>query len=217
MIELQSTIPTTIDIEPVTNALAVIITIGDYNQDSSKRSDNMERTSSKDIEYKNDDESEPLTLQNIPIDKDVDNLSQLFKLLNYDILPKDHRSHWSQKELVDFLTEIRGKKLYDEDMEKAKYDGLIVCISSHGTENHIITSDLKAIQKDAIHRIFSANFPKIRGIPRIFLFDSCDAPMTREILKQNGNDLDEVGIYFGLNDLSIENQWTDTDKNPDFK
>lgn len=51
----------------------------------------------------------------------------------------------------------------DEDIE-LKYDGLIVYISGHGIEDHIITSDWKAIQKSVLHGIISMYNPKLRKI-----------------------------------------------------
>ena len=50
------------------------------------------------------------------------------------------------------------------------YDGLVVLISCHGIKDYIVTSDYKRIDKNAIHRIFSADYPQNRTIPRLFFY-----------------------------------------------
>eukprot|EP01083_Nonionella_stella_P310850 1106205_1 len=107
------------------------------------------------------------------------------------------------------------RELFDDDNE-LKYDGLIVCISGHGKENHIITSDFKLIDKVAIHRTISGNNPKAREIPRIFIFDSCEGAAQREMAEEQENKT-EIGKYIGLKHIKMATDWTTTSKNPDYK
>ena len=91
----------------------------------------------------------------------------------------------------------------------------------------MITSDYQLIAKDAMHRIFSINFPKLRKFPRIFIYDCCDGDYERGTdskhdIGKNGN---EVGKNVGSstrNILFIEEVkdidiWCHDDRNPDYK
>ena len=53
-------------------------------------------------------------------------------------------------------------------------------ISCHGIDESIITSDYGLINKEYIHRIFSAKNAKTRRIPRIFIFDCCSGDNQRD-------------------------------------
>eukprot|EP01084_Bolivina_argentea_P303762 524540_1 len=115
-------------------------------------------------------------------------------------------------------------KEFDEN-HKLKYDGLILCISAHGIEDHIITSDYKTINKTAIHRCISLRQVKARDIPRIHIFDSCEGSAERRpsICSGDSDEYEikkkEKGKYFGAENLenSLMNAWTDENSNPDFK
>ena len=118
---------------------------------------------------------------------DIDKALNLFGIvgLKYEIFPEvyyeqdvdSYKAYWREDEILELL---KGKA---EDLEKNldqneegspdRYDGLLVMISCHGIERYIVTSDYQKISKTAIHRIFSADKPLNRKIPRIFLFDCC--------------------------------------------
>ena len=59
-----------------------------------------------------------------------------------------------------------------EEFAKSGYDSLIVWIDSHGRDNYIITSDNKSRIRINIHRRFSQDYPHLRHIPRVFIFDA---------------------------------------------
>ena len=184
----------------ISNALVLIITIGKYDAITE---------SNADIDI---DQLQDIDAANI----DYNHLKNVFALLKYRILPTTPKDHWTQVEVIDFL-KTAAKEVVAEDGELA-YDGLVVVISGHGIENHVITSDIKAIQKAAIHRIFSAD-ARIRDIPRIFLFDSCDGSATKIFDNEENTD---NGKYFGLNDVldtldMSDDLWKNTDHNPDYK
>ncbi len=61
---------------------------------------------------------------------------------------------------------IEELKKKAKDFDPNKYDGLIVAISCHGLNSNICTSDYKLIEKAAIHRIFTSEYPKVREVPR---------------------------------------------------
>ena len=175
-------------IEPITNGLCVIITIGDYQTFNS--------------ESKN---------KNIPIDKDDHNLRQVFNLLNYKIMPSEQKAYWDEHTLISFLeNDVMNELLNDE--EELKYDGLILCISGHGREYSIVTSDYQCIEKSAIHRLFSIQCSTIREIPRIFIFDSCNGQATRIEI----DTVNDGAKGLKLKDLPHNSSWGAKDKNPDY-
>ena len=97
--------------------------------------------------------------------------------LNYEMIPKydtdkQIKTRWTKKEIIQLLK--KNAKYLDESVKNNKHDSLIVIISCHGIQDHIVTSDYKKINKDTIHRIFSVDYPSLRNIPGIFMYDCCD-------------------------------------------
>ncbi len=162
---------------PVTNPMVISIAIGRYD----KQPDNPDI----DAELPNLDE----------IRIDIDNVTKLFGKhgLNYQIIPNyddlnesEYKIRWTEQELVQFLQEQSNKleqNLSNKEQEN-HYDGLIVIISCHGMGRYILTSDYKAINQTAIHRIFSGKKPLSRKIPRIFVFDCCSGNNERKLEKR---------------------------------
>ena len=187
----------------LTNPLVVIISIGEYEKDN------------KDCELPG------VTMMDIPVEKDVNNLKLLFQMLKYTVIPEKMKLHWTQDEIITFLKKSGRKLFVDDECKELLHDGLIVIISSHGIEDHIVTSDYKAIQKKAIHRLFSMHYPKAREIPRIFMFDACDGNAERNI--SSLINIADKGKSFGMEELEMKeetalvNAWTDDNHNPDFK
>ena len=112
----------------------------------------------------------------------------------------------------------------DKSVKNHEHDSLIVIVSCHGIQDHIITSDYKKINKDTIHRIFSVICPSLRDIPGIFMYDSCDGDndMIRE---ERDESLDiqnqlrkksRVSMNIGENTRNITNAYG-TDKDIWFK
>ena len=148
----------------VSNALAVIICIAEY-----------------------DDNPQVQNLQGIK--KDYINLHEFFKYLNFTVIPVDRKSkngpyHWTEKELSDFLM-VDVEKALLNGTDTIHYDALIVCVSCHGLKNSMITSDLKKIEKAVIHRAVSRHGSKVRELPRIFIMDACDGGMSRAITRSS--------------------------------
>eukprot|EP01083_Nonionella_stella_P141524 436299_1 len=192
---------------PITNALVVVIGIGDYRSHK-KYNSNANDT---DIDAR---------LKDFPVHKDVQNVRELFTSLNYTILPDETRksTYWSEKQLIECLQKAGKELVSSDENNELKYDGLIVCISCHGIENHIITSNYKAVHKTAIHRMFSINYKQCRDIPRIFLFDCCEGTESRINVGDEGNvDGKEYSKYFGVEDLRSTQMWTGKEPNPDYK
>eukprot|EP01084_Bolivina_argentea_P050137 92187_1 len=148
----------------ISNALVIIVAIGEYFE--------VENVTDPDINTH---------LRSLPVDKDVENLQHLFRLLNYKIMPQEMKITWTEQEIIKYFKTEIGNELFNQDKE-LKYDGLIVCVSCHGIENSIITSDYKLIEKTVIHRIVSIEYPETRQIPRLFIFDSCEGSSTREYI-----------------------------------
>eukprot|EP01084_Bolivina_argentea_P046115 84899_1 len=195
-------------VQLMSNALVVIIGIGEYEN--------------TDIDL-NDGSSEVTgLLQDLPIDIDIQNLQELFDLLNYKVIPKQMRLKWTAEEVINFLKYDVVNELFGEN-DELKYDSLIVFVSCHGRENEIITSDKRTIQKDVIHRIISVEKAAVRRIPRMFVIDSCDGNAQREYVRQEEKYVDgDVEEQKGkgtitLNDISTGLEWTYETQNPDFK
>eukprot|EP01084_Bolivina_argentea_P052815 96981_1 len=207
--------------EYIKNALVAIIGIGDYDH----------------INVENSDIADGY-LADIPVNIDIDNLKMLFgSLLNYTVIPTEFKSYWTEQEVIDFLTTDIGAELFDTN-NSLKYDGLVICVSCHGIENKIITSDYRTIEKSVIHRIISINHPLVREIPRIVIFDSCEGSAQREYIRastintsqytmsdvkskdeENEHKYAHVdqGKVIELVDISTGMEWTHDTKNPDYK
>ena len=139
----------------IRNALAVIICIAEY-----------------------EDNSEVEDLHGIK--KDYAKLHDLFKYLNFTVIPLNRSTPywWTEEDVINLLVKEVGDRLLDQ-MGELMYDALIVCISCHGLENSVITSNLRKIEKNVLHRAVSYFNPKVRDIPRIFIIDACDGPKAR--------------------------------------
>ena len=104
---------------------------------------------------------------------DIQNANDFFgKKLNYDVFPdyshtnkNTHKSNWEKAELIKFFQE-KATDLENNIRNKneASYDGLVVVVSCHGIDHHILTSDYKKISKTEIHRIFAVD-GESRNIP----------------------------------------------------
>lgn len=106
------------------------------------------------------------------------------------------------------------------DFEDLKHDGIVMIISSHGTKHHIITFDLQAIEKAAIHRAISINSPALRQLPRIIMYDCCSGLGEYEM----ATDSTDSGKLVRLNDngsvaeMELKEIWTeDQSDHPDYK
>eukprot|EP01084_Bolivina_argentea_P287060 492517_1 len=139
----------------VSNALVVIITIGDYETE--------DQQTDADIDC---------DLNDMPVYKDAETLTDLFSFLKYKIIPPVSKTHWTAEEIIAFFRQDLGNELFDDNI--LKYDCLMVFFSCHGVPNRIITSDYKTIDKILLHRIVSCRYPETRNIPRIFIWDSCE-------------------------------------------
>ena len=122
--------------------------------------------------------------------RDIDNIKTLFgDQLKYDIFPNyedddinSYKVTWKRNELMQFLTEKSNDledNLTNQDINNKPYDGLLVFVSCHGMDQHIITSDYKKLSKTELHRIFS-KFGSVREIPRLFIYDCCSGNKERD-------------------------------------
>ena len=199
----------------ISNALVAVINIGDY-------ADGV-RISRKDKDVQEH-------YGNLPVEKDAETLKNLCQYMNWTFISKgdDVKTHWTEKEVMEFLEEGIGVVMFDKD-GKSNFDGLIVCVSCHGMKDAIVTSDMKTIERTVIHRTLSLKYPQLRDIPRIFVFDCCDGwderrasiNVNQDIAKdieliaidqsqrRKGTDLSDV------QNMSV-NAWTSATKNPDY-
>ena len=181
------------------------------------------------------------TLTNLPVAADVENLRNFAEFLNYEFLTCEGKLSWTKGEVMRFLEKDVRPKLFDE-YDNARFDGLIVAVSSHGAGNNVISSDYKLINRTDIHRCISDKYPQIREIPRIFLFDACDGTrdriMTPKAIQMDTkkcgdsakNAEDEMDGHTGsagtvVNELQLDmagiqgtkcTEWSSKHKNPDY-
>ena len=190
----------------IQNPMVIAIAIGEYSKQ-------------KDTE---DEALENQYLPDLDVSLDIENLSSLFvDSMNYTMYPRHLQTQWSQTDIVQLL-ETKAKELNDNI---DSYDGLIVAISGHGlNKDCICSSDYKLMSKDAIHRLFSWPYPKVRNIPRIFMFDSCSGDgeygkfMTQ--LNDSGKHFTVDDIAMNLDDDEYKEEpakWERGTKNPDYK
>ena len=201
----------------INNPLVIAIAIGKYDQNNENPEING-------------------IVQNlVSIDNDIKNIVKIFGMkLNYEINPnydinKPIKTRWTKNEIFELLKQQAN--YLNKSVKSNKYDSLIVIISSHGIKDHIITSDYGKINKDTIHRIFSVDYPSLRDIPAIFLYDCCDGEndmirnhkrtnseeqvLQRQITKGEYVKVDNhivVGTY-GTN----KEVWYKGEANPDYK
>ena len=163
---------------------------------------------------------------NLPVGADVENMRKLADYLHYPFIIEEGKLSWTKDEVMAFIEDKVCAQFFDEN-GLAKYDGLIVAISSHGMHDCIISSDYKMINRTDIHRCISDKYPQIRVIPRIFLFDACDGTRTRkEAVEQEEEDSDtkddveleeaDKGPHDGVVEVQMETEWTSKTKNPDY-
>eukprot|EP01084_Bolivina_argentea_P258233 435274_1 len=133
------------------------------------------------------------------IEHDITNITGLFRdRLNYQCFPeyKDNddqppKTEWTKKEITELLEkqalDLSENIIDPNNPDDGGYDSLLFVISGHGYDGNIITSDMKLIPKDHIHRIFSSpQYAKCRLIPRIFIYDSCDGDEQMKGIKKTG-------------------------------
>ena len=149
----------------ITNALIANITVGEYDD-----TDTMP-------------EGKSLSLE---VNAVIEDLKQFSRDFGYKYMPITDKMYWSEQEILSFLRDDVGSEFFDEN-KRPKYDGLIVCISSCGNDDYVLTSDRQVMDKTAIHRLISNKYAAIREFPRIFIFDTCAVP---EAVSMNGPAID---------------------------
>eukprot|EP01084_Bolivina_argentea_P033563 62070_1 len=155
-----------------------------------------------------DDIDENLTYLHEYVDVNIQKITTLCTIYNYDLYPKERKLKWTEKEIVNSLTN------YAEKAEAGDYDSIICIFSGYGDKDMIISSDYKYIMKIATHRLFSTNYPSLRNLPRFFIYDCPQIqPIKRdhktEIQPPTESDTDIL--------LKHTNVWSLNEYNPDYK
>eukprot|EP01084_Bolivina_argentea_P105609 189123_1 len=165
------------------------------------------------------------------IDVDYTNISKLCKMLNYDLYPKSCKLAWTQDQIINCISEqAQYVSSHLDTLNENKnlnktvngYDSILVIISGHGMQGYIITSDIKLVSKTAIHRMLSTNFPELRNIPRICIFDVCDGNLDRSHDYSNEYKQDKCqdsGKLFQVDDIKVKQSsiWKKDQQNVDYK
>eukprot|EP01084_Bolivina_argentea_P282889 484352_1 len=172
----------------ITNPLVVIIATAFYDYDT-------ENPGIKDI-YLSDLNG---------IDIDVTNIKKMCDIYNYDLYPKEiEKVFWTQNEVMELLKKCAIKAANGD------YDSILFIGSGHGYDNQLLTSDYQGINKNAIHRLFSANFPSLRELPRIFIYDCCDGEKeyNQDVVEHSDTEDDGVdnGKNITVNDITFDSK-----------
>eukprot|EP01084_Bolivina_argentea_P100228 180007_1 len=195
--------------KPMRNPMCLLLAIGNYQKN----------LVDKEFEGYVDD---------LDVDIDIKNLLSLFRdELCYHVVPKykkDRKLDWTLNEIKTLLTEQAAELARNLSSNDAnKYDGLIVVVSGHGLERHLITSDYKLIEKNTIHRQFTQYYPVSRMIPRVVIYDCCAGDEDRKGLPKNKN----IGKGYEVKNIAPPNLeekdssrsvpvWSGNDENPDY-
>jgi len=122
---------------------------------------------------------------------------------------------WTHQELKIFF-ESNAKYLSENIKSGKHYDGLIVVISCHGMEHHIVTSNQNLYSRLAIFRTF-AWFPVLREIPRFFLFDCCSGGDARVEVAANEDASKGVEVANIFDGARAKDWWVGQDFNPNHR
>eukprot|EP01084_Bolivina_argentea_P072571 131772_1 len=163
------------------------------------------------------------------IDQDIKNIRSVFgDKLRYTIITapnnnsnqhKDVKIEWTEQEIMKLLQQ--QAKYLNDNIDS--YDGLIIFFSCHGMQNFIFSSDDKKISQTIIHRTFSAEYSRVREIPRIVIFDCCSGegerdPRSRENI-MIGNERNHLVQQIEMTEVvkQKESIWSRDEKNPDYR
>eukprot|EP01084_Bolivina_argentea_P014751 27585_1 len=210
----------------IENAMIILIGISEYDKSPKD----------PDIELQN------VSIADLNVEETIKNMCRLFNTehLNYSVFPtckesQTIKTHWTEEEIINLLeqkAEDLNNNITVENAGKKRFDGLFVAILSVGIEGHIVTSDMKIIEKFAIHRIFSKTiYADSRQHPRLFAFHTycidnqiqiknvsnpqCDVLPSNGI-KFDNNENGDQGKGYGLDDVG-DGLWLSGTKNPDYK
>ena len=109
---------------------------------------------------------------NLNVSKDLDNLKEFCDFLRYDFMSNQRKLYWKKEEILSYLRDDVGNAFFTPK-GRARYDGLVVCVTGHGVRDHVVTSQLEYVEKRVIHRCLCDQHPQFVDIPRIFIFDVC--------------------------------------------
>eukprot|EP01084_Bolivina_argentea_P088170 159209_1 len=130
--------------------------------------------------------------------------------MNYDLYSNDiYHLKLTKPELIAQLKQYAAKA-------DASYDCILFIMRCYGLNNAVITSEYQLLSKISIHRLFSLNYPSLRNVPRIFLFDCYQ---NNEDNKENDEQKEDVS----LEDIKFtsfgrqESIWKRDQQNPDFQ
>jgi len=173
------------------------------------------------------------TLPGLPGVKDIDSLREFADFMGYAFTSNNDKAHWKKEEILLFLRDTVVGELVAGD-GNVRYDSLIVCVSGHGMDGGIITSDYHLVDNDVFHRIISGPNPNLRNIPRVFIFDACNGVVDSRHMVLNSKDSvasntedEEQGKdtaadsilkanRMTVNDLPMPTDRTPSGKKPDF-
>eukprot|EP01084_Bolivina_argentea_P299101 515549_1 len=197
----------------ICNPMVIVIAIGEYDNHPGNNAD---------------PEFADGYLNDLEVGLDINSVKAFCDKYGYDLYPTKYREknlsdpklYWTAKEILNAL------KNYAKIATDREYDGIVCVISAHGTDDKIITSDYQGFQKIAMHRVFSVNYPQLRKIPRIFIFDSCEGDQEQERYRSRSrSELEEESNDTGKG-ITVEDvisrkryfntQWTSSEFNPDY-
>ena len=166
----------------------------------------------------------------LSVRRDVENLRTFSRFMRYDFIERPNKLYWTEEDVESFLMNDIGNSLFRQN-GKPKCNVLMICICAHGLRDQIVTSDGHLMDKTAIPRMISVHSPRIRDIPRIFVFDTPArsrqfipaGPKMHHLVADSIEDttgeidLPVIGRNLILDDFKVEGAWTSSTRNPDYK
>ena len=144
---------------------------------------------------------------NLPVDRDVENLKKFSDFLGYQFMEKSRKRYWTKTDIRSFLVDEVGDNLFYKKSGNPKHDCLVVCVTGHGQSHSVVPSDGELMNRTDIHRCISLKYPRIREIPRIFIFDACAGGREREFTVSSGHgSRDEIPIPIPIPEEDMSNE-----------
>lgn len=113
-------------------------------------------------------------------EKDLEALRKLFKAFNYEVIEKNNLTH---KEILRQINAVSKMSL--------RYDGLIVCLLSHGFEGLFYGSNSIPVQIKDVKELMASR--TLLNKPKILLIQACQGPVLQKSITMPMSSLEHDG------------------------
>ena len=143
-------------------------------------------------------------LSNLPsITNDYEYFHKTFKEhYGYTFISNKYKELCNKISLIDYLTDIRDNYLINK--KEIEYNGLIIGLAGHGSNNNIICSNGDKISLKTIRSLFSSSVNrKFENLPKIFIINACRNDYNNNNLPKSRIGGIRISIIFNNNIRSI--------------